>query len=65
MDYPQGFIGPIIGGMASGSTFKEVSGAVMKSVPAQIPDNETLAKFDCFCKASVCTTKKLEEPCFG
>ena len=32
---------PIIEGMASGSTFKEVSGSTMKSVPAVIPDAKT------------------------
>ena len=40
---------PIIEGMASGSTFKEVSGSTMKNVPAIIPDNETLAIFNKFC----------------
>lgn len=40
---------PIIEGMASGSTFKEVSGSTMKNVPAIIPDNETLAIFNEFC----------------
>lgn len=40
---------PIIEGMASGSTFKEVSGSTMKNVPAVIPDAETLAKFSDFC----------------
>ena len=41
---------PIIEGMASGSTFKEISGSGMKSVPAIIPDNETLHLFSEFCK---------------
>ena len=40
---------PIIEGMASGSTFKEVSGSTMKNVPAIIPDCTTLAKFNEFC----------------
>ena len=31
--------------MASGSTFKEVSGSTMKSVPAIIPDDDTLRRF--------------------
>ena len=31
--------------MASGSTFKEVSGSVMKAIPAIIPDSKTLAQF--------------------
>jgi hsdS, type I site-specific deoxyribonuclease len=41
---------PTIEGMASGSTFKAISGSGMKSVPAVIPDNETLHKFSEFCK---------------
>lgn len=41
---------PIIEGMASGSTFKEVSGSTMKRVPAVIPDSETLTRFNDFCK---------------
>ena len=40
---------PVIEGMASGSTFKEVSGSTMKKVPEVIPDAETLAKFNNFC----------------
>lgn len=35
----------IIENMASGSTFKEVSGSTMKVVPAIIPDSDTLALF--------------------
>lgn len=42
---------PTIEGMASGSTFKEISGSGMKSVPVVIPDDETLHKFSEFCKA--------------
>ena len=42
---------PIIEGMASGSTFKEISGNTMKNVPAVIPDTETLFKFNDFCKS--------------
>lgn len=41
---------PIIEGMASGSTFKEVSGSTMKRVPAVIPDSETITRFNDFCK---------------
>lgn len=52
---------PVIEGMASGSTFKEVSGSVMKSVPAQIPDNETLAKFNDFCGSLFAQQRELEE----
>lgn len=40
----------VIEGMASGSTFKEISGSVMKSVPAFVPDSETLNVFRLFCK---------------
>ena len=40
---------PVIEGMASGATFKEVSGSTMKNVPAVIPDAEALAKFSDFC----------------
>lgn len=40
---------PTIEGIASGSTFKEISGNTMKSVPAFIPNNEALAKFNKFC----------------
>ena len=35
--------------VASGSTFKEVSGSTMKNFGAVIPDNDTLAKFQQFC----------------
>lgn len=41
---------PTIEVMASGSTFKEISGSGMKSVPAVIPDNVTLRMFSEFCK---------------
>jgi len=40
----------IIENMASGSTFKEISGSTMKTVPAFIPDVETLHSFNEFCK---------------
>lgn len=40
----------LIESKASGSTFKEVSGSVMKSVEAVIPDTDTLAKFNDFCQ---------------
>lgn len=52
---------PIIEGMASGSTFKEVSGSTMKNVPAVIPDTETLFKFNDFCKPLFVQQKILEE----
>lgn len=40
---------PVIEGMASGSTFKEISGSTMKNVPAVIPDIDTLKQFNNFC----------------
>ena len=49
MYYLLKFLLPTIDGMASGSTFKEISGAVMKSIPVLIPDNETIEKFNAFC----------------
>ena len=36
--------------VASGSTFKEVSGGVMKSIPALIPDNKSLSEFTNQCQ---------------
>lgn len=42
---------PIIEGMASGSTFKEISGSTMKQVPALIPDSNMLSKFNRYCEA--------------
>lgn len=52
---------PVIEGMASGSTFKEVSGSIMKNVPAVIPDAETLAKFSDFCAPIFAQQRILEE----
>ena len=52
---------PVIEGMASGSTFKEVSGSPMKNVPAVIPDAETLAKFSDFCAPIFAQQRILEE----
>ena len=49
MYYLLKFLLPTIEGMASGSTFKEISGAGMKSVPVVIPDNETIEKFNACC----------------
>ena len=49
MYYLLKFLLPTIEGMASGSTFKEISGTGMKSVPVVIPDNETIEKFNAFC----------------
>lgn len=52
---------PIIEGMASGSTFKEVSGSTMKIVPAVIPDSITLMRFNDFCEPIFIQQKILEE----
>ena len=52
---------PVIEGMASGSTFKEVSGSTMKNVPAVIPDAETLSKFSNFCAPIFAQQRILEE----
>lgn len=49
MYYLLKFLLPTIEGMASGSTFKEISGAGMKAVPVVIPDNRTIEKFNAFC----------------
>lgn len=40
---------PIIEGMASGSTFKEVSSSTMKGAPAVIPNTDTITRFNNFC----------------
>ena len=40
---------PTIEGMASGSTFKEISGAAMKSVPTVMPDADIIRLFSSFC----------------
>jgi len=52
---------PVIEGMASGSTFKEVSGSTMKNIPAVIPDAETLARFNEFCSPIFAQQRILEE----
>ena len=52
---------PVIEGMASGSTFKEVSGSTMKNVPAVIPDTETLTCFNDFCAPIFAQQRILEE----
>lgn len=52
---------PAIEGMASGSTFKEVSGSTMKNVPAVIPDIEALACFNGFCAPIFAQQRILEE----
>ena len=40
---------PIIEGLGSGTTFKEVSGRTMRNAPAFLPDEGTLRKFSEFC----------------
>lgn len=52
---------PIIEGMASGSTFKEVSGSIMKSVPAVIPDTDTIVRFNDFCAPIFAQQRILEK----
>lgn len=52
---------PIIKGMASGSTFKEVSGSTMKGVSAVVPDADTIAKFNDFCAPIFAQQRILEE----
>ena len=52
---------PIIEGMASGSTFKEVSGSTMKGVPAVIPDADTITRFNDFCTPIFAQQRILEE----
>lgn len=47
--------------VASGSTFKEVSGGVMKSIPALIPDNNSLSKFTAQCQPLFQKQEVLEE----
>ena len=41
---------PTIEGMASGSTFKEISVAAMKSVPTVMPDADIIRLFSSFCE---------------
>ena len=41
---------PTIESMASGSTFKEISGSAMKVVPINIPEKDALNKFNDFCQ---------------
>ena len=52
---------PVIEGMASGSTFKEVSGSTMKNIPVIIPDTETLARFNDFCTPIFAQQRFLEK----
>lgn len=55
---------PIIEGMASGSTFKEVSGSIMKTVPAVIPDESSLNDFNNHCNAMFAQQENLEKQNF-
>ena len=52
---------PVIEGMASGSTFKEISGSIMKNVPAVIPDTKTLSRFNDFCSPIFAQQQILEK----
>lgn len=52
---------PTIENMASGSTFKEISGSAMKIVPTIIPDDDTLKKFSDFCDPIMEQIKKNEQ----
>lgn len=52
---------PLIESKASGSTFKEVSGSTMKSVEAVVPDSDTIAKFNDFCRPLFEMQAKLEQ----
>lgn len=52
---------PIIEAMASGSTFKEVSGNIMKNIPVLIPDTKTLVQFNHFCDPIFSQQQILEE----
>ena len=51
----------LIEGMASGSTFKEVSGSTMKSIPATVPAADTISKFNDFCTPIFTQQRILEE----
>ena len=51
---------PTIEGMASGSTFKEISGSAMRMVPAIIPDDDTLRRFTSFCETLFQQQRTLE-----
>ncbi len=51
---------PTIENMASGSTFKEISGSIMRTVPAIIPDDDALRGFSDFCEPLFLQQKALE-----
>ena len=46
--------------MASGSTFKEVSGSIMKGIPAIVPDSESLKQFSNICNSMFMEQKHRE-----
>ena len=50
----------LIDNMASGSTFKEISGTAMKNVPVLIPDDKTLFNFQTMCETLFSQQKLLE-----
>lgn len=52
---------PLIESMSSGSTFKEVSGSVMKQVPVTIPSQESLRIFNQFTHSLFEQQKMLEK----
>ena len=52
---------PTIENMASGSTFKEISGSAMKIVPTVIPDNDSLQRFNDFCVPVLAQIQKNEQ----
>lgn len=52
---------PTIENMASGSTFKEISGSAMKVVPTIIPDDSTLKEFNDFCTPILAEVEILEQ----
>ena len=51
---------PTIENMASGSTFKEISGSAMRTVPAVIPDDGSLQEFSDFCEPLFLQQRTLE-----
>lgn len=51
----------LIDSMASGSTFKEISGTAMKNIPVVIPDNKNLLAFQSCCNSLFDEQEKLEE----
>ena len=51
----------LIDSMASGSTFKEISGTAMKNIPILIPDEKTLLEFQSLSSGIFDEQEKLEE----